>query len=120
MCRALTCGGMPDPCSQSPTPAARTALCLHSRRPRGREAVPRGGDCGAGGGGWKLGAKVRRGGIEQGVNSTLGLPFIRTSVDHGTAFDIAGKDLASPDSLIEAIRLADQFSQAKRQEQSKS
>jgi 4-hydroxythreonine-4-phosphate dehydrogenase len=40
------------------------------------------------------------------VNVTLGLPFLRTSVDHGTAFDIAGKGTASPDSLIEAIRLA--------------
>ena len=40
------------------------------------------------------------------VNVTLGLPLIRTSVDHGTAFDIAGRDLANPDSLIEAVRLA--------------
>ncbi|MGA1336060.1 MAG: 4-hydroxythreonine-4-phosphate dehydrogenase PdxA [Burkholderiaceae bacterium] len=62
---------------------------------------------------------IKLGGIEQGVNSTLGLPFIRTSVDHGTAFDIAGRGLASPDSMIEAIRLADQFSQAKQQDQSK-
>src|SRR5262249_24624419 len=37
-----------------------------------------------------------------GVNVTLGLPFVRTSVDHGTAFDIAGKAIASADSLIEA------------------
>jgi len=41
-----------------------------------------------------------------GVNITLGLPFIRTSPDHGTAFDIAGKDIARPDSLIAAIRKA--------------
>lgn len=41
-----------------------------------------------------------------GVNITLGLPFIRTSPDHGTAFDIAGKDLARPDSLIAAIKTA--------------
>ncbi|MDO1558361.1 4-hydroxythreonine-4-phosphate dehydrogenase PdxA [Brevundimonas sp. 2R-24] len=41
-----------------------------------------------------------------GVNLTLGLPIIRTSPDHGTAFDIAGKGLARPDSLIAAIRLA--------------
>ena len=41
-----------------------------------------------------------------GVNITLGLPFVRTSVDHGTAFDIAGKNLASPQSMIEAIELA--------------
>lgn len=40
------------------------------------------------------------------VNVTLGLPIIRTSVDHGTAFDIAGRGLAEPSSLIEAIRLA--------------
>ncbi len=41
-----------------------------------------------------------------GVNVTLGLDFIRTSPDHGTAFDIAGKNLANPDSLISAINLA--------------
>jgi 4-hydroxythreonine-4-phosphate dehydrogenase len=40
------------------------------------------------------------------VNVTLGLPIIRTSVDHGTAFDIAGKGIADPGSLIEAVRLA--------------
>ena len=39
-----------------------------------------------------------------GVNITLGLPIIRTSVDHGTAFDIAGKGHAKPDSLIQAIK----------------
>ncbi|HDZ81410.1 MAG TPA: 4-hydroxythreonine-4-phosphate dehydrogenase, partial [Roseobacter sp.] len=37
---------------------------------------------------------------------TLGLPFVRTSPDHGTAFDIAGKGIANPTSMIEAIRLA--------------
>jgi 4-hydroxythreonine-4-phosphate dehydrogenase len=42
----------------------------------------------------------------RGVNVTLGLPFIRTSVDHGTAFDIAGRGIADPGSMIEAIRLA--------------
>lgn len=41
-----------------------------------------------------------------GVNITLGLPIIRTSVDHGTAFDIAGKGLASPQSMIQAIEYA--------------
>lgn len=41
-----------------------------------------------------------------GVNMTLGLPFVRTSVDHGTAFDIAGKGIASAQSMIEAIDLA--------------
>lgn len=40
------------------------------------------------------------------VNVTLGLPIVRTSVDHGTAFDIAGQGVADPSSLVEAIRLA--------------
>ena len=44
--------------------------------------------------------------FDRGVNVTLGLPFVRTSPDHGTAFDIAGKGIASPASMIEAIRLA--------------
>ena len=44
--------------------------------------------------------------FKDGVNTTLGLPIIRTSVDHGTAYDIAGKGLADASSLIEAIRLA--------------
>ena len=44
--------------------------------------------------------------FDEGVNITLGLPFVRTSVDHGTAFDIAGKGLASEKSLVEAIKLA--------------
>jgi len=47
--------------------------------------------------------------FEQGVNMTLGLPFIRTSPDHGTAFDIAGKGNADPSSMIAAIRLAGQL-----------
>ena len=42
----------------------------------------------------------------EAVNVTLGLPFIRTSVDHGTAFDIAGKGLAEHSSMIAAIKLA--------------
>ncbi len=42
----------------------------------------------------------------RGVNITLGLPIIRTSVDHGTAFDIAGKGLANPETLIEAMEYA--------------
>lgn len=41
-----------------------------------------------------------------GVNTTLGLPFIRTSPDHGTAFDIVGQNIADPQSLIEALRTA--------------
>jgi 4-hydroxythreonine-4-phosphate dehydrogenase len=44
--------------------------------------------------------------FDEGVNVTLGLPFIRTSPDHGTAFDIAGKGIARPDSLMAALRLA--------------
>ena len=44
--------------------------------------------------------------FDRGVNVTLGLPIIRTSPDHGTAFDIAGKGIANPASLIEALRLA--------------
>ena len=44
--------------------------------------------------------------FDQGVNVTLGLPIVRTSPDHGTAFDIAGKGIADPSSLIAAIRMA--------------
>ena len=49
-----------------------------------------------------------------GVNLTLGLPVVRTSPDHGTAFDIAGKGLARPDSLIAAIRLAAEIAERRR------
>ncbi len=52
-------------------------------------------------------------GVEQGVNVTLGLPLVRTSPDHGTAFDIAGTGLADASSLIEAIRMAKQLCQCK-------
>ncbi|MGB9807600.1 MAG: 4-hydroxythreonine-4-phosphate dehydrogenase PdxA [Thermosulfidibacteraceae bacterium] len=45
-------------------------------------------------------------GFDRGVNVTLGLPFIRTSPDHGTAFDIAGQNTANPRSFIEAYKLA--------------
>jgi 4-hydroxythreonine-4-phosphate dehydrogenase len=45
-------------------------------------------------------------GVEQGVNVTLGLPFVRTSPDHGTAFDIAGRGTADPSSLEAAVRWA--------------
>jgi 4-hydroxythreonine-4-phosphate dehydrogenase len=45
-------------------------------------------------------------GVEHGVNVTLGLPFVRTSPDHGTAFDIAGRGVADPSSLEAAIRWA--------------
>lgn len=44
--------------------------------------------------------------FDDGVNMTLGLPIVRTSPDHGTAFDIAGKDLAQPGATIAAIQLA--------------
>lgn len=44
--------------------------------------------------------------FDRGVNVTLGLPFFRSSPDHGTAFDIAGKGVANPGSLIEALKLA--------------
>ncbi|MCP5286260.1 MAG: 4-hydroxythreonine-4-phosphate dehydrogenase PdxA [Burkholderiaceae bacterium] len=45
-------------------------------------------------------------GVEEGVNVTLGLPFVRTSPDHGTAFDIAGQGKADPSSLMAALRMA--------------
>jgi 4-hydroxythreonine-4-phosphate dehydrogenase len=45
--------------------------------------------------------------VASGVNVTLGLPIIRTSPDHGTAFDIAGQNLADPASLIAALRMAE-------------
>jgi 4-hydroxythreonine-4-phosphate dehydrogenase len=45
-------------------------------------------------------------GVEQGVNVTLGLPFVRTSPDHGTAFDIAGEGIADPASLVAAVKMA--------------
>ena len=48
--------------------------------------------------------------FEDGVNITLGLPFIRTSVDHGTAYDLAGTGQANPASLIAATKMADQMS----------
>jgi len=52
--------------------------------------------------------------FDSGVNWTLGLPFIRTSPDHGTAFDIAGKGIANPSSMISAIRLAKQLARYRR------
>ncbi|MBX9707607.1 MAG: 4-hydroxythreonine-4-phosphate dehydrogenase PdxA [Caulobacteraceae bacterium] len=48
-----------------------------------------------------------------GVNATLGLPIVRTSPDHGTGFEIAGKGVARPDSLIAAIRLASEMAAAR-------
>ena len=52
--------------------------------------------------------------FDTGVNWTLGLPFIRTSPDHGTAYDIAGKGIASPGSMIAAIRLAKQLARNRK------
>jgi 4-hydroxythreonine-4-phosphate dehydrogenase len=51
-------------------------------------------------------------GLDEGVNVTLGLPFVRTSPDHGTAFDLAGSGRASPASLLSAWGMARQFSLA--------
>jgi 4-hydroxythreonine-4-phosphate dehydrogenase len=52
--------------------------------------------------------------FDSGINWTLGLPFIRTSPDHGTAYDIAGKGIANPGSMIAAIRLAKQLTKNKK------
>ena len=52
-------------------------------------------------------------GFEESVSANLGLPFVRTSVDHGTAFDIAGKGIAQHRSMLEAIKLAVAFSMGK-------
>jgi 4-hydroxythreonine-4-phosphate dehydrogenase len=54
-------------------------------------------------------APLKLAAFDNGVNWTLGLPFIRTSPDHGTAYDIAGKGVADPSSMIAAIRLAKQL-----------
>lgn len=51
--------------------------------------------------------------FDRGVNVTLGLPFVRTSPDHGTAFDIAGQGIANPTSLIEALKLAQKMARAR-------
>ena len=57
--------------------------------------------------------------IDSGVNITLGLPIVRTSPDHGTALDIAGKGIANPGSLIEAIKIAASIASHRRTEQRK-
>jgi 4-hydroxythreonine-4-phosphate dehydrogenase len=49
----------------------------------------------------------------QAVNVTIGLPIIRTSVDHGTAFDIAGRGVADPGSMVAAVKLAAQMASAR-------
>jgi 4-hydroxythreonine-4-phosphate dehydrogenase len=64
--------------------------------------------------GFKWNAKKKRMDSVKGVNITLGLPIIRTSVDHGTAFEIAGKGIASPDAMIYAIESAVQLSTHKQ------
>ncbi len=56
---------------------------------------------------------IKLNGLEKGVNITVGLPIIRTSVDHGTAFDIAGKNLADASSLWEAVKVARQMARLK-------
>jgi 4-hydroxythreonine-4-phosphate dehydrogenase len=53
--------------------------------------------------------------FDEGVNVTLGLPFVRTSPDHGTAYDIAGQGVARPDSLIAALNLAGDMARARAQ-----
>jgi 4-hydroxy-L-threonine phosphate dehydrogenase PdxA len=56
--------------------------------------------------------------FDNGVNVSIGLPIIRTSVDHGTAFDIAGTGQARADSMIAAIEVAVQMARAKARQQS--
>ncbi|MGV6840100.1 MAG: 4-hydroxythreonine-4-phosphate dehydrogenase PdxA [Planktomarina sp.] len=51
--------------------------------------------------------------FDRGVNVTLGLPFVRTSPDHGTAYDIAGKGIANPASMIEAVKMAHSMARAR-------
>ncbi|MBI4082794.1 MAG: 4-hydroxythreonine-4-phosphate dehydrogenase PdxA [Candidatus Lambdaproteobacteria bacterium] len=60
---------------------------------------------------------VKTYGFEESITVSLGLPVIRTSVDHGTAFDIAGKGLAAEASMVEALKLARQIVQAGRWDQ---
>jgi 4-phospho-D-threonate 3-dehydrogenase / 4-phospho-D-erythronate 3-dehydrogenase len=64
--------------------------------------------------GFKWNAEKQQMDSVKGVNITLGLPIIRTSVDHGTAFEIAGKGVASPDAMILAIESAVQLSRNKQ------
>jgi 4-hydroxy-L-threonine phosphate dehydrogenase PdxA len=58
-------------------------------------------------------------GFEKSVAVTLGLPIVRTSVDHGTAFDIAWQGIADPTSMIEAIKMAAQMAHGKDRGQGK-
>jgi len=55
---------------------------------------------------------IKMAAMDRAVNITLGLPIIRTSVDHGTAYDIAGQGLAKPDSLLEALKVAATLAQS--------
>ncbi len=55
---------------------------------------------------------IKMASMDRAVNITLGLPIIRTSVDHGTAFDIAGRGIAKPDSLLEALKIATALAQS--------
>ncbi len=56
---------------------------------------------------------VKLHGFDTGVNVTIGLPILRVSVDHGTAFDIAGQGIAREQSMLEALRVAVQMANAK-------
>jgi len=65
--------------------------------------------------GFKWDAEKKQMASVKGVNITMGLPIIRTSVDHGTAFEIAGKGVASPDAMVLAIESAVQLSKYRKQ-----
>ena len=60
---------------------------------------------------------VKLTGFDDGINVTIGLPIIRTSVDHGTAFDIAGRGIARENSMLQAIRVALQLVSARQARQ---
>jgi 4-hydroxythreonine-4-phosphate dehydrogenase len=82
----------------APGPFAPDTVCMRARRGEFDLVVAMTHDHGL--------IPVKYLGVEQGVNVTLGLPFVRTSPDHGTAFDIAGRGTADPSSLEAAIRWA--------------
>ncbi|GAB3955091.1 4-hydroxythreonine-4-phosphate dehydrogenase PdxA [Spirosoma harenae] len=69
--------------------------------------------------GFKWNADKKQMDSVKGVNITMGLPIIRTSVDHGTAFEIAGKGVASPDAMVLAIESAVQLAKERKNERSK-
>ena len=84
-------------------------FCALMRQERARPVLPEVLADGAGpapGDSWATLIPVKYLGIADGVNVTLGLPFVRTSPDHGTAFDIAGRGTADPASLLAAMRMA--------------